>query len=35
VVIPENTEKGIRIVIIVYQPNLEEWDPGFKKRRRP
>jgi hypothetical protein len=35
VVVAENTEKGTRIVITVYQPNLEEWEPGFRKRRKP
>jgi hypothetical protein len=35
VAVAENTEKGFRIVITVYQPNLEEWEPGFRKRRKP
>jgi hypothetical protein len=35
VVVADNTEEGIRIVITVYQPSLEEWEPGFRKRKKP
>ena len=35
VVVADNTEEGIKIVITVYQPNLEEWEPGFRKRKKP
>jgi hypothetical protein len=35
VVVADNAEEGISIVITVYQPNLEEWEPGFRKRKKP
>jgi hypothetical protein len=35
VVAADNTEEEIRIVVTVYQPNLEEWEPGFRRRRKP
>lgn len=34
VVVADNTKEGIRIVITVYQPNLEQWEPGFRKRKK-
>jgi hypothetical protein len=35
VVVAENIEEGIRIVVTAYQPDLEEWEPGFRRRRKP
>jgi arginyl-tRNA--protein-N-Asp/Glu arginylyltransferase len=35
VVIADNTKEGISIVVTVYHPDLEEWEPGFRKRRKP
>jgi len=35
VVVADDTEEGIRIVVTVYQPDLEEWEPGFRRRRKP
>jgi len=35
VVVADNIEEGIRIVVTVYQPDLEEWEPGFRRRRKP
>ena len=35
VVVADNAEEGIRIVVTVYQPDLEEWEPGFRRRRKP
>ena len=35
VVFADNIEEGIRIVVTAYQPDLEEWEPGFKRRRKP
>jgi hypothetical protein len=34
-VVADNAEDEIRIVITVYQPDLEEWEPGFRRRRKP
>jgi len=34
-VVADNTEEGIRVVVTVYQPDLEEWEPGFRRRRKP
>jgi len=35
VVVADDIEEGIRIVVTVYQPDLEEWKPGFTRRRKP
>ncbi len=35
VVVADNAEEGTRIVVTVYEPDLEEWEPGFRKRRKP
>jgi hypothetical protein len=35
VVVADNADDEIRIVITVYQPDLEEWEPGFRRRRKP
>jgi hypothetical protein len=35
VVVADSTEEAISIVVTVYQPNLEEWEPGFRRRRKP
>jgi len=35
VVVADNTEEGSRIVVTVYEPDLEDWEPGFRKRRKP
>ncbi len=35
VVVADDTEEGTRIVVTVYEPDLEEWEPGFRKRRKP
>lgn len=32
-VVADNNEKKEIIVITVYEPDLHEWEPGFKKRR--
>jgi len=34
VVVADNIEEGIRIVVTAYQPDLEEWEPGFRRRRK-
>ncbi len=34
VVVADNTEEGTTIVVTVYEPDLEEWEPGFRKRRK-
>ena len=34
VVVADNAKEGVRIVVTVYQPDLEEWEPGFRKRRK-
>ncbi len=35
VVVADNAEDGTMIVVTVYEPDLEEWEPGFRKRRKP
>jgi hypothetical protein len=35
VVVADDIEQGIRIVVTVYQPDLEEWEPGFTRGRKP
>lgn len=34
VVVPENVEAQEAIIITVYQPDAEEWEAGFKRRKR-
>jgi hypothetical protein len=34
VVAAENVESGETIVITVYEPDLTQWEPGFKRRRQ-
>ncbi len=34
VVVADDTREGIKIVVTVYLPDLEEWEPGFRKRRK-
>lgn len=34
VVVADNTEEGMEIVVTAYRPDLEEWEPGFTRRRR-
>ncbi len=35
VVVAENHVDGESIVITVYQPGLQEWDAGFRRRKEP
>jgi hypothetical protein len=35
VVVADNAEIGIRVVVTAYQPDLEEWEPGFTRRKKP
>jgi len=34
VVVADNMEDQETIVITVYEPDLTEWEPGFKRRKR-
>lgn len=34
-VVADNVETKETIVITVYEPDPREWEPGFKKRRKP
>ena len=34
VVVADNEESGERIVITVYEPSLDQWDSGFKRRKQ-
>lgn len=34
VVAAQNTERQETIVITVYEPDLTQWDPGYKRRRQ-
>ena len=34
VVAADDTKEGIKIVVTVYRPDLGEWEPGFRKRKK-
>ncbi len=34
-VLADGPKSGQNIVVTIYEPNLAEWEPGFRKRRRP
>lgn len=34
VVLADNTQSEETIVITVYEPNVDEWEPGFKRRKK-
>ncbi len=35
VVAADDTAGGTVIIVTVYEPDLERWEPGFEKRRTP
>jgi len=35
VVVAENPTEGTRIVVTVYEPDPEKWQPGFRERKQP
>jgi hypothetical protein len=35
IVAADSTDAEETIIITVYEPTLERWEPGFKKRRKP
>lgn len=35
VVIAENAEANEAIVVTVYEPDLQRWEAGFRRRRKP
>jgi hypothetical protein len=35
IVVAEQTDQDTTIIVTVYEPDLGNWHPGFRKRRKP
>ena len=35
VLVAENLADGERVIVTVYEPGIDHWHPGWRKRKRP